>query len=87
MGINIIYFGETMPITVRCTHRRPRLQILGDVLQTAITWLWWSIVTVIAGGITVVVVLDLFGYAGGFNWLINAIYGASTIIMKMVGWS
>lgn len=49
--------------------------------------LLWTTTAIVATIITGSILLEFVGYYGASNWLINTIYGASTIIMKMVGWS
>jgi uncharacterized membrane protein len=52
-----------------------------------VRWLLWTTTAIVATIITGSILLEFVGYYGAFNWLINTIYGASTIIMKVVGWN
>lgn len=94
MGINVVQIGEAFPITVRCFDSPTRLQIYGEHLQSAarkIRWAlgiaWWSSIGISAAIITGSILLEFVGIYSAFNGVLNAIYGASTIIMKVVGWN
>jgi len=72
--------------TVLITLYKIRRELIAYVTNL-VRWLLWTTTAIVATIITGSILLEFVGYYGAFNWLINTIYGASTIIMKVVGWN